>query len=569
VASGPTIVAKFMADTSNLTSEVDKASSGASSKIASFAKGAAIALGGAFAVTKIVEFGKASVEAAAADAEAQAQLAAALRNTAGATDAQIASAETFISNLSKQAAIADDDLRPALATLARGFGDTEQAQRALAIATDVSAGTGKSLSTVTEAMMKAANGQTGALGRLGIATKNADGSAKSLNQIMSDMATTFQGQAAVAADSTAGRMRNAKIQFGEFQEQIGTALLPVIGKLASLLSTTLLPALSGVFDFIASNQAAMIAAIVAISGMFLIWAANAGIAAAATIAAIAPVIAAAAPFIALGAAVAALAYLIVSNWDTIVAATRAAWDAVVGAVRTAFNWIRDNWPLILAIITGPIGAAVALVVKNWDTIKAAAMAVYNWIRDNWPLLLAILTGPIGAAVLTITRNWDTIKQAATDLYNWVAGKFQAIGDAISNAVSAISGAVGRVVNTIKSPINALIDGWNRLSFGVPRVEIPKVHIPGTNIDIGGGGLGPYTFDFPNIPRLATGAVLTSPTLFLGGEAGTEVVAPEALLRAIVAEEAGGHYTLNMYPRTADAADIAYGFRRLELLAGVR
>jgi len=51
--------------------------------------------------------------------------------------------------------------------------------------------------------------------------KNADGSAKSLDQIMGEMSTTFSGQAAVAAQSTAGQMRNAQIQFGEFQEQIG------------------------------------------------------------------------------------------------------------------------------------------------------------------------------------------------------------------------------------------------------------------------------------------------------------------------------------------------------------
>ncbi|HKE74326.1 MAG TPA: hypothetical protein VKB57_11965, partial [Acidimicrobiales bacterium] len=129
--AGPTIVAKFMADTSNLTSEVDKAASGSESKLTNFAKNAALAIGGAFAVTKVVEFGKASVQAASEDAAAQAQLAAALKNTTGATDAQIAGAEKFISNLSKQAAIADDDLRPALATLARGFGDTEKAQQAL------------------------------------------------------------------------------------------------------------------------------------------------------------------------------------------------------------------------------------------------------------------------------------------------------------------------------------------------------------------------------------------------------------------------------------------------------
>ena len=62
-------------------------------------------------------------------------------------------------------------------------------------------------------------------------------------------------------------------------------------------------------------------------------------------------------------------------------------------------------------------------------------------------------------------------------------------------------------------------------------------------------------------------MLTSATLFVGGEAGTEIVAPEDMLRAIMREEGGGSYTLNIYPRRADTSDIAYGFRRLELMAG--
>src|SRR4051812_30660357 len=123
MASGPTITAKFLADTSEMSSEIDKATSGATSKLGSFGKTAAAAVGGAFVADKIVDFGKASVEAASADAEAQQQLAAALKNTAGASDKQIAGAEDYISKLSQTAAIADDDLRPALATLSRGYGD--------------------------------------------------------------------------------------------------------------------------------------------------------------------------------------------------------------------------------------------------------------------------------------------------------------------------------------------------------------------------------------------------------------------------------------------------------------
>jgi hypothetical protein len=572
MASGPSIVAKFMADTSQMTSQVDKATSSSQTSIGSFAKKAALALGGAFAVDKIVEFGKSSVEAAAADAASQAQLAAALKNTSGATDAQVASAEGFISKLSKSAAIADDDLRPALATLARGFHDTGKAQDALSLATDVAAGTGKDLSTVTDAMAKAANGNTGALGRLGVATKDSSGKALSLDQIMANMAKTFKGQAAAAADSTAGRMKAAQIAFGEFQEQIGSALLPVIATLSTFLTGTLIPALAAIADWISGHLDVIEALGIGLAGVGAIILASlvpalialAGSAAAAA----AAMLLAAAPFIAIGAVIAALAFLIIHNWSTIVAATKAAWDAVTGAVRAAFNWIKANWPLLLAVITGPIGAAVLIVMRNWDTIRNGVAAVISWVRTNWPLLVAILTGPIGAATLAIIRNWDTIKQAATAMFTWVRDKFDAIAGAISGVVGTIAGAIGRVVSAIKSPINALISGWNNIEFRVPPISLPHVDL-GPLGSFGGQSFGGWSFGFPNIPHLASGAVLTSPTLFLGGEAGREVVAPESLLRSIIREEGGGHYTLNLYPRTADAADIAYGFRRLELLAGLQ
>src|SRR5215471_196018 len=228
---GLDVVVKFLADASGVKDEVDKVE-GTGGKVKDWAGKAALAIGGAFAVDKIIDFGKESVNAAADDAKAQAMLATTLKDVTGASDAQIKSTEDWITKASKQYAVADDDLRPAMANLVRGFGSTEKATAAMTTALDVSAGTGKDLGSVTEAMMKAAQGNIGALGRMGIATKDASGHALSMDQIMKNLAGTFKGQAAAAADSTAGRMQNATIQFHEFQEQIGTYLLPVVATMS-------------------------------------------------------------------------------------------------------------------------------------------------------------------------------------------------------------------------------------------------------------------------------------------------------------------------------------------------
>jgi phage-related protein len=564
MASGPTIVAKFIADTSNLTSGVDKAAGGIKSKLGSMAGKAGLAIGGAFAVGAVVKFGKASVDAAEADAESQAILAQTMKNTTGATQDQIDASEKFIANLSKQTSIADDDLRPAMSDLVRGFGNAEDAQKALALATDISAGTGKDLGTVSQALMKAANGQTGALGKLGIQTKDGAGKAKDLDTIMGDLSKTFGGQAATAADTTAGKMRGAAIQFGEFQEQLGTAVLPLISSFASILTTYVIPALSALATFISDNIS-WIGPLAAAVGIVTaaVWLFNAAMAAN--------------PIILVTLAIAGLvAGLIIAynkvGWfrDLVDAAfdvIKGAFEIATGAAKAMFNWIKDNWPLLLAIITGPIGLAVLAIVRNWDTITYAAKAVWNWINDTWHTLTDIIAKPIQLAKDLIQTAWDGITTGAQAVFDAVKGIFDKFASIFEGIVSAVSTAIGKVVNAIKAPINLSIEAWNSLEFRIPQIDIPKVSTPFG--DIGGGTIGGQTIGFPDLPTLAGGGVLTSPTLFVGGEAGTEIVAPEDMLRAIIRDEAGGNnYVLNMYPRTADAADVAYGFRRLELMAGV-
>jgi hypothetical protein len=525
MASGPSIVAKFLADTSQLTSEVDKASNGASDKLGSFAKKASLAIGGAFAVDKVLDFGKASVDAAMADAEAQAQLASTLKNVTGATDAQIASTEDYISGLSKSAAVADDDLRPAMATLVRGFGDQEQAQKALALSTDIAAGTGKDLASVSSALAKAAMGSTGALQKLGVETKNADGSAKSLDQIMGDLSQTFSGQATVAAQSTAGQMRNAQIQFGEFQEQIGAALLPTLTALATFFTGTLIPALSSFSNWVGDHSTEILAAFIgfatvvgaAVIPSFIAWAVAAGAAAVATLVA-------AAPFIAIGAVIAGVAFLIINNWDTIVAATKAAWDAVIGAVKFVYDWIKNNWPLLLAIITGPIGIAVVLIQRNWDTIMEGATAVWRWVVDKWNAIKDGIGSVVGAIGGYIGQIVDFIRQpiaAASEAFQWVSDKFNAMRDAIAGVVSGIASAIGSVVSAIKAPINAVISAWNNLAFTIPSFTLPSVDVG--PVHVGGQTIGGQTIQFPDLPHLATGGLTLSEGLAWLHPA--EVVAP--------------------------------------------
>jgi hypothetical protein len=175
-----------------------------------------------------------ATKAAIEDQAAQEQLAGVLRRSALATDEQVAATEDFISAQSRLTATSDDVLRPALATLANAVGDVTYAQDLLKTSQDLAAATGKDLATVTDAMAKAANGQTAALAKLDPSLKGLVREGASFEDVLVAL-TLHQGAAADAANTTAGKMANLQIQMGEAKETIGAALLPVVTALIEKL----------------------------------------------------------------------------------------------------------------------------------------------------------------------------------------------------------------------------------------------------------------------------------------------------------------------------------------------
>ena len=201
--------------------------------------GVAAAASAAFA-TKV---GVDAVRAAMNDQKSQALLASTLRNTVGATDAAIASTEQYITLLQKEVSVADDELRPALATLARATGDVASAQALLGTALNVSAGTGKDLQTVSLALAKASNGNLGALTRLGIQLDADTIKSKNFDKALVVLNKTFKDQADVRAKTLEFRLKGLSIAYGEIIETLGYALLPVIEKFAGVIQTKVLPQL--------------------------------------------------------------------------------------------------------------------------------------------------------------------------------------------------------------------------------------------------------------------------------------------------------------------------------------
>lgn len=178
----------------------------------------------------------AATKAAMEDQAAQVELARTLSISASATDAQVAATENMISKMSLASGIADDDLRPALASLVRGTKDIGKAQEGLSLAMDISTATGKDLATVSDALSKAYAGNMKGLKALSpeMAALIKDGA--DLNTIMDVLGGTFGGATAEAAGTAEGQMKRFGIAIAEAKENIGAALIPVVEKALPLLT---------------------------------------------------------------------------------------------------------------------------------------------------------------------------------------------------------------------------------------------------------------------------------------------------------------------------------------------
>lgn len=173
------------------------------------------------------------------------------------------------------------------------------------------------------------------------------------------------------------------------------------------------------------------------------------------------------------------------------------------AAQWALNAAMSANPIMLVVIG--IGLLVAAFIVAWkhsetfreivtgafEAVKDFAIGAFNWVKDNWPLLLAILTGPIGLAVLVISRHWDEIVGFVTGMPARIRSAAVGMWDGITDA--------------FKSAINTIIRGWNRLSFTLGGGSYDPLGSYGPTISVPS-----FTFNTPDIQTLHSGGTFRSP-----------------------------------------------------------
>jgi hypothetical protein len=173
-----------------------------------------------------------------------------------------------------------------------------------------------------------------------------------------------------------------------------------------------------------------------------------------------------------------------------------AFKKVKEAVEKAWTWIKENWPEVLAFLTGPIGKAVLAIVKNWDDIVAYVKEIPQKLKDGASKMWTWVTD-------YFTEQWDLTKKDVSAMITYVKELPKRMRDAASGLWDGIK-------DSFKSAINWIIERWNDLSF---ELKFPDKIFGISTGPLAGKG---FTLDTPNIKPFAKGGIV-SPSL--GGTLG--------------------------------------------------
>lgn len=427
-----------------------------------------------------------AAKAAAEDEAAASQLSVALKNNAKATDAQVKSVEGWISKQTLATGIADDQLRPALARLTMSTKDIGEAQKMTSLAMEISTAKHLDLTTVSNALAKANDGQFNALKKLGITLGDQTTAAaeavkvqKSLNKAqqeaalalqehgpkskeyakalakvdeqqaklnattktgtdwMGELGTQFKGALSADAKTAEGQMRRLTTSLNETKEELGYALLPIMKDLVGLLRESLVPMLQSAVKWFTSLSPETQRLILGMGALA---------------AAIGPVL-----------SVTGRLTQGVGTLITGLSNAPAAFAAVKSGATALWGVLAANPFLAIAAV---VAVVAVLVITHWDTVKAklsaiwgvittTATAAWEWVKNT---VETVMTAIVALAtnwtiVGQIVKHWDAVKAGATAAWNWVK-------NAVATAFRAI---VGLAMNwTI---VGQVIKHWDQIKAG--------------------------------------------------------------------------------------------------------
>ena len=219
---------------------------------------------------------------------------------------------------------------------------------------------------------------------------------------------------------------------------------------------------------------------------------------------------------------------------------------VVPALQKMIEWMQQH-PTI-----GKVVVAITALLAVLGPLLIIAGSIASAIGALIPLFTA-LSGPVGIVIGIVTaltaagvllwKNWDTIKKKATEIWGKiktsVTEKVQAIKDNVKSKFDALKSSIASTLETIRDKIvspferahDKVVGFIDKIKNLFPLhlgkifegIQLPHFKVSGGKIPWGVGGAG--TPPSVSVEWYAKGGIMTKPTLFGGGEAGSEAILP--------------------------------------------
>jgi hypothetical protein len=399
---------------------------------------------------------------AAEDAAIYSRFHTVLGNVVKLTKDQTKAVDDYIAKAQLRYGVDEGLLLPAFQNLVVATKNVGEAQGVMAIAMDVSQAKGLDLEAVTKALAKAHDGNVGALGRLGVQTKDTEGKVLTYEQILKNLSATYEGSAAAAADTYEGKVARVKLGFGELVESIGYKVLPIMETLIGWVNDNM-PTIQLVFD-----------TVFAAIGKAIDWVTTNVV-----------------PFV-------VAAFQSVKDWvtstegegtltrlwdfvkltfDNLWAAIKYAWEEIIKPAWDALSsWISSAegqktlttlWETLQTVFTG-VGDVVKFV---WEkVVKPFWIAMKDWIVENQDTLKKVWTdlkSIFEDLIIVAEPIWKKIKQAIEAVpWGTVVGvimtPFKALASLIGGIKTVMEWITGNSGGTVPDELkNNAYDPWGR------------------------------------------------------------------------------------------------------------
>jgi hypothetical protein len=306
------------------------------------------------------------------------------------------------------------EVENAVARLAPATHSTSKAISEMSLAADIARARHMSLEDAAQLLVKVQSGHVALLGRLGLATKDANGHLLSQDAAMKMLAATYGGAAKNNAETFAGKMQGLKAASEDIAKNIGLRLIPMLEAAAKVTLS--------VIQWFEKHRTVAIALGVVVGGALVVaigaYVVSMAAAAIATIAATWPILA----IIAAVALVAVGIVYLATHW-------REVWEEIKSLVASAVDWIKGHFYVLVAIVGLPVVALYELYThwsEIWGLITGVLSTAWGAISNFFTSLPGMILGLLASAgswlvsvgVSIVQGLWNGLETAAAILWAW-------------------------------------------------------------------------------------------------------------------------------------------------------